>query len=285
MLILTDLKGNLHKLSIYVGLIYNCQMVMTNTQSDIQTFFQSIVSETDRIAKHYFMKSTLKVSEKSNSSPLSEADLKIEQVIREAAAKQFPDICIVGEEYDDAGTSSSRHKLIIDPIDGTANFIRGIPFFGTLLALEVDGEVIDGFISAPALNTHWWASKNKGAFHNHNPIQVSTIHTLSESQSFHGSLYGYEATGLPDTIFNVLKQTYRQRGFGDFYAPMLIAMGCGELCVDFNLQFWDIAPIKIILEEAGGKLTDIHGQSTIYSNHMVCSNGRVHDDVLTILNA
>ena len=257
----------------------------TTVLSSTQTFFHNIAQEADRIARHYFQKSTLQVSEKSNTSPLSQADLEIETMIREAGAKAMPDTLIVGEEYDDQGDSSATKKLIIDPIDGTANFIRGIPFFGLLLALEEDGVITDGFISAPALNQRWWASKGTGAFYNGESISVSPISDLADAQSFHGSLYGYEAQGLPDTIFRLLKSTKRQRGFGDFYAPMLIAMGCGEVCVDYNLQFWDIAPIKIILEEAGGKLTTLDGRDSIYEHHMVCSNGHLHQTCLEVLNA
>jgi len=245
-----------------------------------QKLLQTLANEADAIASHYFDKASLTIKTKSDLSPVSNADLEIEQTIRKYLATYWPDISILGEEFGQCDPSSPL-KLIIDPIDGTRNFIRNIPFFATLLAIEKDQEIISGMISAPALNQRWAAHKSAGATLNGTPIHTSSIADLSQAQAFHGSLWGNEASTLPYlSVTKLLSQTQRQRGFGDFMSHVMIANGCGEFSIDFGLKPWDIAPLKCIVEEAGGQVTNANNQFSLYSDSLICSNKFIHPKVL-----
>ena len=246
-------------------------------------FLKSITQESDQIALKYFNACDLKVEIKPDRTPVSQADQEIEDFIRQRVKEEHPELSILGEEYGSTKSTSNR-TLIIDPIDGTKNFIKAIPFFATLLAIEEEGEVIASLISAPALGEQWWAQKGKGAFHNGKRIHVSNVAKLEDSLAFHGSIFGSEASTPPEPMLELLSKTYRQRGFGDFYQHMMVAMGKGEFCVDFKIKPWDIAPLKIILEEAGGKCTDTNGEATIHGGNAICSNGLLHDVVLEHVN-
>ncbi len=246
------------------------------------SFLNKICDVADEIALHYFNHSTLDVSIKDNMTPVSAGDLAIENEIRSLVKKEYPDLSIIGEEYGETIANSSL-KLIIDPIDGTKNFIRGLPFFGSLFAIEDDGDVIAGMVSAPALNGRWWAEKGNGAFYNGKAIHTSSVSSLTEANGFHGSLFGSEASSTSEPVIQLLKDTNRQRGFGDFYPHMLVAMGCGEYAIDFKLSVWDIAPLKIIVEEAGGICSDTSGKRTIYSGNIISSNQKLHQTVLNYI--
>jgi histidinol-phosphatase len=183
-----------------------------------------------------------------------------------------------------AEPSKGRLRVIIDPIDGTRNFVRGIPFIATLLAIELDGKIIAGLVSNPIQREQWGAELGAGATYNGSPIRVSSVVDLASSQAFHGSLYGSEAEGLPrDKVLEILSQTHRQRAMGDFYGHMLVASGAGEFSLDFGLKPWDIAPLKIIVEEAGGRVSNFDGRFSLDGGSLVCSNGVLHRAVLTAL--
>ncbi len=242
-------------------------------------FLKQIADVADEIALHYFNQDNLNIEIKDNMTPVSAGDLAIETEIRALVKSEHPELSIIGEEYGET-TTDSNLKLIIDPIDGTKNFIRGLPFFGSLFAIEDNGNVVAGMVSAPALHGRWWASKNQGAYYNNQKINVSKIDQLDTANGFYGSLFGSEASAKPEQVIKLLSDTNRQRGFGDFYPHMLVAMGCGEYAIDFKLSVWDIAPLKIIVEEAGGKFSNTNGEDTIYSGNIVCSNGHLHQTVL-----
>tara|TARA_Y100001935_G_scaffold95914_1_gene79747 strand:+ start:755 stop:1522 length:768 start_codon:yes stop_codon:yes gene_type:complete len=246
-------------------------------------FLTKISDVADEIALHYFNSASLDVEIKDNMTPVSAGDLAIENEIRALVKHDHPELSIVGEEYGET-TTDSTVKLIIDPIDGTKNFIRGLPFFGSLFAIEDDGEVVAGMVSAPALKSRWWAAKGQGSFYNGQQIHASSVTHLSEANGFYGSLFGSEASSTPDPVIQLLQDTYRQRGFGDFYPHMLVAMGCGEYAIDFKLSVWDIAPLKIIVEEAGGQFSDTSGNNTIYSGNIVSSNKHLHTTVLNYIH-
>ncbi len=245
-------------------------------------FLHNITQKTDEIALKYFNASDLKVEIKPDHTPVSQGDQEIEDFIRLCVAKEHPELSILGEEYGETKTNSNL-RLIIDPIDGTKNFIAGIPFFATLLAIEEDHDIIAGLVSAPATGDKWWAMKGKGAYHNDRQIHVSKVNALEKSLAFHGSLFGTEASKQAEPMLKLLSKTYRQRGFGDYYQHMLVAMGKGEFCADFNLKPWDIAPLRIILSEAGGICTDSNGEPTIYGENAISSNGLLHEDVLSYI--
>ena len=245
-------------------------------------FLQHITELSDPIALKYFNADDLKVDIKPDRTPVSQGDQDIEDFIRQLVAKEHPELSILGEEYAKTKADSNL-TLIIDPIDGTKNFIAGIPFFATLLAIEQDGEVIAGLVSAPATGDKWWAAKGEGAFHNGKLIHVSQVNNIEHSMAFYGSLYGPEASKEAAPVLALLKQTYRQRGFGDYLQHMMVAMGKGEFAMDFNLKPWDIAPMQIILQEAGGVCTDSSGVKNLYGGNAISSNGQFHQKIIDVL--
>lgn len=250
---------------------------------DYVSFLLRIADLSDPIALKFYNADELGVEIKANETPVSAGDLAIENEIRRLVGKEMPNLSIVGEEYG-LTQGDSNVKLIIDPIDGTKNFIKGIPFFATLLAIEEDGEVVAGLVSAPANNDRWWAQKGQGAFHNGKQIKVSDVARVEDCLAVHGSIFGSEASDDPQKVLNLLSRTYRQRGFGDYYPAMLVAMGLADFAIDFKLKEWDIASLKIIVEEAGGQFSDTAGQDNIYSGNFVVSNGKLHADVVNALD-
>jgi histidinol-phosphatase len=244
---------------------------------------KTCASEADKIALHYYSQKNINIKQKEDLSPVTAADLEIEKKIREQVKAEFPKMEIYGEEFG-ACAKDAALKLIIDPIDGTINFVKNIPIFATLLAIEENGEVVAGLVSMPYSKERWWAAKGQGSFYNNEKIAVSNVNQLSESQVFHGSLSGREATELPANFENLIKSTARQRGFGDFYNHVLVAQGSGEFACDFGFQPWDIAPLGLIVEEAGGQFSDIHGKKDIYSGSIITSNGLFHQQILDLLN-
>lgn len=241
-----------------------------------------IADKADAIALSHFRSSRLRVDDKSDGSPVSEADRAIEALARDLVASRAPELGVFGEEE---GESASRNgvRLIIDPIDGTRNFVRGVPIFGSLLAIEEAGVVVAGVVSAPALSQRWHAARGMGAFSGARRLRVSTIAELSRAHVFHGDIGGRSEGHVPASLPGLFHAVERTRGFGDFYQHMLVAEGAGEVALDFKMQPWDIAAVKIVVEEAGGKATTIAGDDTIYGGSLVSTNGHVHAMVVQYL--
>lgn len=251
------------------------------SRQDWLQLLENLADIADPIALHFFKKASLKVEEKDNMTPVSEGDLAIEKEVRRVLAETYPNLSVLGEEFGSC-PQDAPFKLIIDPIDGTSNFIRGIPIFAALLGLEVGGEIVAGIVSAPATKDRWSACKGHGATHNGVPIHVTAVDKLSESQAFYGGLFGKEARGNRENLLRLLSQTKRQRGIGDYYAHTLVAMGCGEFAIDFGLAPWDLAPLGILVEEAGGKVTQVNGEPfSPYTQSILTSNGLVHEAVIS----
>jgi len=244
---------------------------------------QQLADRAEPLALERFRKRDLRVETKPDTSLVTEADLAIEQQVRDDVHARFPELVVCGEEQGQ-GEDQGAGRLWIDPIDSTANFARGIPIFGILLAVEVAGEIVAALVSAPALQTRWWASLGGGAFRNGKPIQVSRVSELSLAQAFHGSLGGYEAPALPAGEHRLLTRTRRQRGFGDFYQHVLVAEGAGEFAIDPVVNPWDVAPLGLIAREAGGNATSLAGRDDLFAGNWVTTNGRLHDQVLAALS-
>lgn len=236
----------------------------------------------DRIALQFFRARDLRVDEKPDLSPVTDADRAIETMARRLLGDRHPELGVLGEEQGEApGTAEAR--LIIDPIDGTRNFVRGIPIFGVLLAIEVGGEVAAGVASAPALRTRWHGARGAGAFRDGKRITVSGVGALSNAMLFHGNLALAEPA--PAGGFSALaRQVDRTRGFGDFYQHVLVAEGAGEIAIDPAANPWDIAALQVIVEEAGGQATALGGERSIYAGSLVTSNGALHRQVLDVLS-
>ncbi|MCP4049804.1 MAG: hypothetical protein GY730_03760 [bacterium] len=245
-------------------------------------FLQQCADEADRIACHYYKKRSLNIITKEDNSPVTQADTEIEQTIRKLSQEFNPGIEIMGEEFGSC-PKDAKLKLIIDPIDGTRNFVRGIPFFATLLAIEQENKVTHGLVSSSQTAERWWAERGNGCFYNGHSISVSQVDDLSKAQAFHGSLYGSEAQNLTPKVLKLLSITDRQRGFGDYYQHMLVCMGCGEVALDFGLKPWDIAALIPVVEEAGGMITNLDGSLSIYKGDIITSNTLLHNITCMIL--
>ena len=244
-------------------------------------FLQELADAADALALGHFRSRDLRVDTKPDRSLVTAADLAIEEAVRRLTRTRYPGLGIFGEEQGESGDRGDR--IIVDPIDATANFARGIPIFATLLALELEGEVVAGLVSAPALATRWWAARGAGAHRNGKPIRVSGVRELSLAQAFHGSHGGSEAAVLPDAWPELLRSTHRQRGFGDFYQHVLVAEGAGELAFDPVLKPWDAAPLIVLAEEAGGAASALDGTRSIYAGSLLTTNGHLHEQIRTRL--
>jgi histidinol-phosphatase len=171
----------------------------------------------------------------------------------------------------------------VDPIDGTRAIVRGIPHWATLVGLEHQDEPIAGVAVEPVLDRAYHALRGTGAFRDGQPIHVSPIERLDESVLFYSSLAWFVKAGKQDTFLKLVARTQKQRGYGDYYGHLLVAQGSGEVMVEHGVHTWDVAALKVIVEEAGGRFTDWNNHPTIHSPDVIASNGRVHDIVLAIL--
>ena len=250
--------------------------------NDWLPFLQDLAQRADTLSLARFRARDLRVEEKPDTSLVTETDLAIEEAVRERVAARHPELGVFGEEHGET-LGSGTCRLIIDPIDATANFARGIPIFATLLAVEDAGEVVAGLVSAPGLATRWWAARGTGAYRNGQRVRVSGVRSLASAQIFYGSLGGYEALATPPTVAELARRGRRDRGFGDFYQHVLVAEGAGEVGVDPIVRAWDIAPLQVILEEAGGRATTLGGERSVHGGSLVSSNGALHDEVLSVL--
>jgi histidinol-phosphatase len=246
-------------------------------------FLAEIADAADEIALRFFRREGLRVDTKSNHTPVSEADLAIESAARRILSARHPGLGVLGEE--EGATGSTSERLILDPIDATRNFVRGIPVFGTLIAIEIEGEIVAGLVSAPALRHRWHAQRGGGAWSGDRRLAVSAIATWAEAQVFHGSLGGSEKSEWSSRIAAICARAHRSRGFGDFWQHMLVAQGAGEVAFDPGVSAWDVAALQVIVEEAGGLATTVEGERTIYGNSLVTSNGALHDEVIKLLTS
>ncbi|NIO27187.1 MAG: histidinol-phosphatase [Candidatus Latescibacteria bacterium] len=246
-------------------------------------FLEEIADRADGIALQFFRSHELRVEDKTDMTPVTDADRAIEDMARGFTREKHAGLGICGEEQGETPASSDS-RLIIDPIDGTRNFVRGIPIFATLLAIVQRDEVIAGLISAPALGMRWRAARGYGAYCKQRRIKVAGIQNLSHAQLFHGELGGTAEIRPPEGFQALMNMAKRTRGFGDFYQHALVAEGAGELAIDPVVRPWDIAAVQVIVEEAGGKATTLTGERTIYGGSLVTSNGHVHEESLRIVN-
>jgi histidinol-phosphatase len=247
--------------------------------------------EADALALSAFG-SDLQPSRKPDRTFVTEVDRAIEARLRSQIARRYPDHDLMGEEYGPAG-DGGRYRWIVDPIDGTHNFIRGIPLFATLIALECEGELQLGVVSAPALGARWFARRGGGAWVQPTGsagrttaprrLSVSAIDRLDEAQVLFGSLTAIEAAGYGEPFRRLLHRVWRERGFGDFWGYALLAQGAAEAVVEAGLSPWDVAAVAVLVEEAGGAVTNAAGRRELDGRTVVATNGRLHRVVLDLL--
>jgi histidinol-phosphatase len=231
----------------------------------------------------------LTIETKDDGSFVTEVDRLIESTIRSRLDERFPDHDVVGEEYGAAiGSSSTRWYL--DPIDGTHNFMRGVPLFGTLLAVEHDGEIQVGVISAPALGQRWWASRGEGAWTTgggrpeRRRIRVSDRAGLDVAQVLFRSVTDMHASRVAAGFDALLPTVWRERGFGDFWGYTLVAEGAAEAMMERDLGPWDLAAPAVVVEEAGGRITDFDGVRSFSAGEGFATNGVLHEVLLDRLH-
>ena len=237
----------------------------------------------DVITTARFRAHDLHVETKPDLTPVSEADHAVEDAIRERLGRVHPDDAILGEEY--GTTGGGRRRWIVDPIDGTKSYVRGVPVWATLLALEVDGDLVVGAVSAPALGRRWWASRGGGAFADGDKIQVSDVRALEDAHLCFADFKGWDTIGLQGQMLELTKRAWRAVGFGDFWGHMLVAEGAADVMVEPELALWDVAALRPIIEEAGGRCTDRFGGPAVGPGGCVTTNSHLHGDVLGALGA
>lgn len=234
------------------------------------------------VALKYFRRG-VEVTLKADRSPVTQADREAEQVIVELLGREFPTHGFLGEELGARGSKDVR--WIVDPIDGTRNFVRGIPIWAVLIALEERGEITAGVILNPVSGELWTARKGQGAFLGGERLRVSEVSSLEKATLVHASLGPVRRGGHWDGFLRLVDATDRQRGFGDFMCYTVLAEGKAEIVVEApDLKPWDLAPVKLLVEEAGGRFTDFAGAPSIYSGTALASNGRLHDAALALVN-
>ncbi|MDQ6883496.1 MAG: histidinol-phosphatase [Candidatus Dormibacteraeota bacterium] len=235
----------------------------------------------DAIAMRHFRRD-LRIDRKPDRTFVTEVDTAIEQELRQRIQREYPGHGVLGEEL--GSTAGSGDRWIIDPIDATHSFMRGLPMFATLLGLERDGEMLIGVISAPAMRERWHAVRGQGAWSGSQRLHVSAIPRLAESQVFYASRSAFTAVGKARAFDAVVEGAWRDRGFGDFWGYALVAEGTGEAMIEPELYPWDLAAPSIVVEEAGGRVTDFSGKRTHHGGSVVASNGVVHEEILERLN-
>lgn len=232
-----------------------------------------------------FFRADLAVETKPDRSPVTEADRACERRIVEILRERFPEYGMFGEEFGEAVGQAGK-RWIIDPIDGTKSFVRGIPFFATLIGLEEEGQVTAGVVYAPVTGELLYAARGEGAFDEHGkPLRVSDVDRLSRSMVSFGGLKIFRREGRWEAFERLVEATGRQRGYGDYLGGTAVIRGWSEAMLELDVKPWDLAPLKILVEEAGGRMTDFSGQPTIYGGSAVVTNGRIHDEVLAILRS
>jgi histidinol-phosphatase len=235
----------------------------------------------DAITMPRFRAQDLQVTTKPDLTPVSEADHAVERAIRDRLA-EVTNHSVVGEEFDDLVVDDAEFRWIIDPIDGTKNYVRGVPIWATLIGLEHAGGLVAGVVSAPALHTRWWAARGLGAFRDGEAIHVSSVGELADAQiSFAWDTIGsFEHDDVGARLLELSHRCWRTRGIGDFWQHMLVAEGAFDVGIDPIVSLWDIAALVPIVEEAGGRWSTIDGRADASGESFVCTNGRLHDEVL-----
>ncbi|MEJ3405050.1 inositol monophosphatase family protein [Rathayibacter sp. YIM 133350] len=260
-------------------------MTAADSPSDLSLAL-ALADTADSLALDRFRAADLVISTKPDRTPVTDADQAVERAIREQLAQHRPGDGVYGEEFGVEG--STDRQWIIDPIDGTANFLRGVPVWGTLIALAVDGEPVLGVASCPALGRRWWASRGQGAWTSASggeprAISVSAVGALSDASLSFQSIAQWREAGYLQPLLALAEQVWRDRAYGDLWSYMLLAEGLVDAVGEFGVQRYDVAALIPIVEEAGGRWSDLRGGRDLDAGSSFASNGILHDAVLEAL--
>ena len=256
------------------------------TISDDLSLALTLAAEADLISLDRYRAQDLGVQLKADKSIVTDADTRVERVLRDHLAEARPTDAVLGEEFGSVG--DSRRQWIIDPIDGTSNFARGVPIWGALIALAIDGVPVVGVVSAPALGRRWWGATGHGAWlevHGEEPrrIRVSAVDRLEDATLSYNNLQTWDQYGYLDRLIALSRAVGRTRAFGDLWSYMLLAEGAIDIAGEFDVKPWDIAALMPIISEAGGRTTTASGTDELTELSVIATNGLLHDAVLTHL--
>lgn len=270
---------------------------MSTVEEDLRLALE-LADVADSITMARYRASDLVVETKPDLTPVTEADRDVEQALRRRLEAGRPGDSVLGEEYGTGSAAESTRRWILDPIDGTKNYVRGVPVWATLIALEQDGELTVGVASAPALSRRWWAARGSGAFMREGgqgasggegaggearPLRVSAVRELADAQLSFAGLEDWLTIDRLVAVIELTRRCWRTRGFGDFWAYMLVAEGAMEIALDPVVSLWDLAAPQIIVEEAGGRFSDLSGARAADRGDAIATNGLVHDAALAVV--
>lgn len=259
---------------------------------ELLEFALALADAADLVTMRYYRAADAEVRAKADRTLVTRADLEVESSLTESIVARYPDHAVLGEEHGVRGRLEAPVRWIIDPIDGTHSYARGIPVWATLIAAEVAGDLRIGVASAPALGTRWWAGRGLGAYRAPLPwtlgpleaerVRTTAVTRLEEAHVLYGS-YDLTLDAWSGRADGVLRGAWRTRGFSDFWGHALVAEGSAEAMLEGDISPWDIAAMLVIVEEAGGRLTDLGGNRTIEAGHSITSNGGLHEELLARL--
>ncbi|MBM7515546.1 inositol monophosphatase family protein [Nocardioides nitrophenolicus] len=247
-----------------------------------------LADDADSLTQARFRALDLHVMSKPDLTPVTDADQAVEESIRRTLSKARSRDAVTGEEQ---GTSGhSQRRWIVDPIDGTKNYVRGVPVWATLISLVVDDEVVLGVVSAPALQRRWWASAGQGAWTGKSLMkatacQVSDVRRLEDASFSYSSISGWEDRGLGEDMLALMRRVWRTRAYGDFWSYMLLAEGAVDIAAEPELEVYDMAALDIIVREAGGRFTSLEGHDGPWGGNALASNGHLHEAALSFLGS
>ena len=236
-----------------------------------------------------FRAADLRIETKPDRTPVTDGDRAVERAIREVIAAERPDDTILGEEY--GGDREPGRQWIVDPIDGTTNFLRGLPVWGSLIALAIDGVPVVGVASAPALGRRWWGATGLGAWAAALPggepqrIGVSAVKAVDDAFVSYNAIQGWDEAGWLEPLLALTRRSWRSRALGDFWAYALVAEGQLDVAGEHDLKAYDIAALIPVVQEAGGRFTSLEGGEGPWLGTALATNGLVHDEVLEILGS
>jgi histidinol-phosphatase len=247
-----------------------------------------LADDADSVASSRFKALDLHVMTKPDLTPVTDADSAVEESIRRTLSRARPRDAVLGEEQGSVG--HSQRRWVVDPIDGTKSFVRGVPVWATLVGLMVDDEVVVGVVSAPQLNRRWWAMKDGGAWTGKSLLraaacQVSDVSRLEDASFAYSSLGGWEERGRLEDFLALSRRCWRTRGYGDFWSYMLVAEGAVDIAAEPELHLYDMAALDVIVREAGGIFTSLEGEPGPLGDNALASNGKLHDQALAFLGA
>jgi histidinol-phosphatase len=240
----------------------------------------------DAITTDRFRAADLVVSSKPDLTPVTDADRAVERALRDRLADLRPADAVIGEEF--GSTGDSNRAWVLDPIDGTKNFVRGVPVWASLIALLVDRQPVLGVVSAPALGQRWWAERGRGAYASSldgppRRLRVSGVRELADASLSYSSVSGWDALDRLPALVELTRQVWRSRAYGDFWSYLLVAEGAVDIAAEPELALWDMAALAPIVTEAGGEFTGLDGVSGPHQGNAAASNGLLHAALLAAL--